>query len=205
MRTRAISYVAVLLVMCVVAMYMIVISVLEGFKNHYMDKIQSVMAHVTTDVGNLSWGIEQPEKWSQEIATADPDIRAVTIGLETPAMAIFNDWRTIGPLRGIDLDQELKHGRLGEILSPPELKNAAGFGVHEYKNRQLNGCIVGGAWRKQYNLKVGDRLVSLFSDDEDEAKTVTFYIIGFFEGNNPYLEQGAYVDRKLLAEKAGQA
>src|SRR5882724_761603 len=119
---RPISYVAILLVTFVVIMYMVVISVLEGFKNHYMDKIQSIMSHVTVDVGKLAWSIEKPATWSAEIAKADPDIRGVTVGLETPAMALLKDARTIGTLSGIDLDTELKYGRLGEILEPPEFR-----------------------------------------------------------------------------------
>src|SRR5205807_859307 len=105
---RGISLVVILLVACVVMMYLMVISVLEGFKNHYMDKIQSVMAHVTADVGNFAGGVTRPEARAGELSKIDPGIKGVTIGIETPAMAIFKTARTIGTLRGVDLERELK-------------------------------------------------------------------------------------------------
>ena len=198
MRKRPICLVTILIAALVVWIYLLVISVLEGFKSHYMEKIQSVMAHVTIDVGNYAWGIEKPQEWTKEIQAVDPGIRAVTVGVETPVMAIFNEGRTIGSLRGIDLDEELKVGRLGTILKPPDLKS---FGMHPTdKGRELPGCIVGGAWRKSFNLKMNGRITLLFSDEEDNPRSVAFQIVGFFEGENSYLEGGAYADREVVAK-----
>jgi ABC-type lipoprotein release transport system permease subunit len=39
-------------------------------------------------------------------------------------------------------------------------------------------------------------------EDQDETpRSIQFTIVGFFESDNPYLENGAYVDRKFLAEE----
>jgi len=206
---RKISYVAILLVMCVVAMYMIVVSVQEGFKDHYMDKIQSILSHMTVDVGNYANGIDKPEEWSAAVKGVDPDIRGVTLGLEVPAMAIFNEARTIGTLRGVELSKELQFGRLKETLVPESLKTLTGFGVQEVNNRKFDGCIVGGRWRKDFNLKVGDHLTFIFTkdtedDDESFPRAKQFVILGFFEGKNPWLEDSAYVDLHKLAEYIGR-
>ena len=198
MFTRRTTKAAIALVAIIVLMYLMVISVLEGFKDHYMDKIQSIDAHMTVDVGNFAGGIVHPEQWADELSKFDPSIKGVTIGIETPAMSIFPKDRTIGTLRGIDLDRELKVGRLGDILQPKEIKE---FGVQEFNTRKFNGCLVGGAWRKAFNLKLNDRITFVFTDDDDQAKTVAFNIIGFYVGKNPFLENGAFVDRKVLANQ----
>ena len=196
--TRGISYVAILLITCLVVMYLLVISVLEGFKEHYMDKLQSIMAHQTVGVGNLAWGIQYPEKWADELSKVDPEIKGVSIGLETPAMAFLGNARTVGTLRGVDLGRELKFGRLREILHPPDLTD---FGMHKNNGKEIPGCILGGAWRKSYNLSVGQRVTFLFSDEDGDPRSLGFEIIGFYEGKNPYLEMGAYVDRQYLAKQ----
>jgi len=200
LRTRSITWVAGALIALVVTLYLLIISVLEGSKEHWMDKLQSIMAHASVSVGELAGGIQRPEPWADELAKVDPGIRGVTIGLESPAMAIFDSARTVGTLRGIDLQRELKYGRLKEIMTPHDLTE---FGFHEAGNLKLPGCIVGGAWRRSYNLKIGERVTFLFSDEEGEARSRAFYIIGFFEGKNPYLETAAYVDRQNLAELIG--
>ncbi len=201
MLKRPISYVAMLLVMLVVSIYLLVISVLEGFKDHYMVKIQSIMAHVTVDVGNFAWGIEQPDKWSREVRGVDPDIKGVTVGIETPAMAIFSEARTIGTLRGVDLDKEFEFGRIKDLVKPESVRERKDFGMHDANGRQFPGCICGGAWKKLFNVKVGDRITFLFPDDAEESShMISFYVIGFYEGSNSYLENQAYVDRKLLAD-----
>ncbi|HYG76142.1 MAG TPA: FtsX-like permease family protein [Planctomycetota bacterium] len=200
LRSRSITWVASAMIAVVVVLYLLIISVLEGSKQHWMDKLQSIMAHATIGVGELAWGIQKPEQWADEIQKVDPGIRGVTIGLESPAMAIFDNARTVGTMRGIDLERELKHGRLKETLFPKDIKE---FGVHEQDGRKLPGCIVGGAWRRSYGLKIGGRVTFLFSDEEGEARSRAFAIIGFFEGKNPYLETAAYVDRKYIADLIG--
>jgi len=204
MRTRSITWVATALIAVNVVLYLLIISVLEGFKEHYMDKLQSIHAHITVDVGCLAWGIQKPEEWAEAVAKTDPGIKGVTIGLESPAMALFDNARTVGTLRGIDLDRELTTGRLKELLYPPLLRETlTEFGMHAQGGIKIPGCIAGGAWRKAYKLKVGDRVTFLFSDDDGNPRSVAFAIVGFFEGKNPYLETGAYIDRKFLAHKLG--
>jgi lipoprotein-releasing system permease protein len=202
LRLRAISWIAVALVSMIVLLYLLIISVLEGVKEHYMDKLQSIMAHTTVSVGDLAWGIQRPKEWSRELEQLDPGIRAVNVGLETPAFAIFEKFRAVGSLRGIDLDRELKHGRLKELLQPA---NITEFGFHDYNGKSLPGCIVGGAWRKSYGLKAGDQVTFIFTAEEEDEdappRPVAFSIVGFFEGKNPYLEYAAYVDRRFLADK----
>jgi len=202
--TRSICWVALVLIAVNVVLYLLIISVLEGFKEHYMDKLQSIHAHIGVSVGSLSYGIEQPEEWAAAVAKADPGIKGVTIGLESPALALFDAARTVGTLRGIDLERELQTGRLKELLQPPELRETLHeFGMHERHGKPMAGCIVGGAWRKAYNLRVGDQVTFLFADEEDGPRFPPFYILGFYEGKNPFLETGAYVDRKYLAKLLG--
>ncbi|MCY3020748.1 MAG: FtsX-like permease family protein [Planctomycetota bacterium] len=200
MRSRSITWVAMLLIAANVVLYLLIISVLEGFKEHYMNKLQSIHAHITVDVGCLSWGIQKPEEWADAVAKADPGIKGVTVGLESPAMALFDSARTVGTLRGIDLERELRTGRLGEMLYPRNLAaELHEFGMHEQGGMRIPGCIVGGAWRRSYGLKAGDRVTFLFSNDDGDPRSRAFHILGFFEGKNQYLETAAYVDRRLLA------
>ena len=198
MLKRPISYVAILLVAFVVTMYLLVISVLEGFKDQFMDKIQNIEAHMTIDIGRHVGGIAHPKEWADEIAHLEPGIKGVTVGIETPAMAIFPKDRTIGTLRGIDLDKELAVGRLKEILDPKDL---TAFGVQEFNKRKYNGCIVGGLWKKQFHLKRNDLVTFIFSDDADKANTKTYNVVGFYEGKDPYLENAAFIDRNVLADE----
>jgi lipoprotein-releasing system permease protein len=205
LRARSITWVATLLIAINVLMYLLIISVLEGFKAHYMDKLQSVLAHTTVGVGNLADGIEKPEAWAAELQKLDPGIKGITYGIEAPAMVIFNNAQTVGTLRGIDLGRELATSRLKEMLEPKELRETLKeFGAHEHGGKPLPGCIVGGLWRRNYNLKVGDRVTFAFSSEEDEfgdsnPRSNAFSIVGFYESKNPYLENGAYVDRTFLA------
>jgi lipoprotein-releasing system permease protein len=203
LRSRSITWVATALIAVSVWLYLLVISVLEGFKEHYMDKLQSIHAHITVQVGEFAWGIQNPEAWAAAVSKADPGIRGVTIGLESPALAIFDTARTVGTMRGVDLEPELRTGRLKELLRPLELRETLRqFGLHERPgwNVPQPGCIVGGVWRKAYKLRVGDQVTFLLSDEDGFARSQPFYILGFFEGKNPYLETGAYVGRKTLAE-----
>jgi len=202
LRARSITWVATALIAVSVWLYLLVISVLEGFKEHYMDKLQSIHAHITVSVGEFAWGIQKPEEWAAAVAQAAPGIRGVTIGLESPAMAIFDTARTVGTMRGVDLEPELRTGRLKELLRPLQLRETLHeFGLHERGGpKPLPGCIVGGAWRKAYRLRVGDQVTFLLSDEDGQPRSQPFYILGFFEGKNPYLETGAYVGRKTLAK-----
>jgi lipoprotein-releasing system permease protein len=204
LKTRSISWIAVALIAVIVLLYLLIISVLEGFKSHYMDKLQSVLAHVSVNVGQMAGGIEKPEDWAAELSKIAPGIKGVTISLETPAMAVFDAASTVGTLRGVDLDCELKYGRIKEMLNPNSLTE---FGMHDQGGRPRPGCIVGGSWKKTYDLKIGDRVTFVFttadatSDEDSTPRTVQFAVIGFYEGKTAYLEQGAYVDRKFLSKQ----
>jgi lipoprotein-releasing system permease protein len=206
MKTRSISWVAIAMISLVVVMYLLVISVVEGFKANYMDKLQSILAHATVSVGQLTGGIEKPEEWAAELQKSVPGIKGVTIGLETPAMAIFNSphgggtIQTIGTLRGVDMDKELQFGRLKEIIFPSDLKE---LGRHEYGGHMRPDCILGGYWRKAYGLSVGDHVTFIFTKEDGDPKPLEFVITGFFSGESSYLETGAYVDRKMLADVIG--
>ena len=206
MKSRSITWVAIAMIALVVVMYLLVISVVEGFKANYMDKLQSILAHATVSVGQLTGGIERPEAWAAELQKAAPGIKGVTIGLETPAMAIFTSphgggtIQTIGTLRGVDLDRELQYGRLKEILFPSDLKT---LGEHEYGGHVRPDCILGGYWRKAYGLSVGDHVTFIFTKEDGDPKPMEYVITGFFSGESSYLETGAYVDRNSLAKAIG--
>ncbi len=195
---RAVSYVAILLVAIIVMLYLMVISVLEGQKDNFMDKIQNIEAHITVDIGNYAGGIARPEEWADELAKMEVGIKGVTIGIGTPAMADFPKDRTIGTLRGIDLDREFKTGRIKEILNP---KDITAFGVQEFNKKKYDGCIVGGAWKTQFRLHINDRVTFIFKDEGGGVSTKAYNVIGFYEGKNPYLETGAFIDRRLLADQ----
>jgi lipoprotein-releasing system permease protein len=200
LRTRSISWVAVALIAIIVVLYLLIISVLEGQKAHWLNKLQSIMAHTTLSVGDYAGGIEYPEKWAEELASVDRGIEGVTVSLESPTMALFEKARTVGTIRGIDLERELQIGRLKEILFP---KSLADLKPREKNGRMRPSCIVGGAWKKSYDLAINDSVTFMFSreDEESTPRSIQFTIVGFFESDNPYLENGAYVDRKYLAEE----
>jgi lipoprotein-releasing system permease protein len=198
LRTRPMSWVTAAIIVIIVILYLLIISVLEGFKTHYMDKLQSIQAHFTVRVGNIPWGVVAPEKWAGELEGI-PGVRGATIGLEIPVLAQFDTGRTVGSLRGVDLDRELRHGRLKEILKPADLTE---FGVHpDARDRSYPGCIVGGYWRRTFNLEPGKHATFLFTDQDENPRAMAFRIVGFFEGHSDYLENAAYVDRKLLARE----
>jgi lipoprotein-releasing system permease protein len=202
LRTRAMSYVAVAIIAAIVFLYLLIIAVLEGFKSHYMDKIQSIQAHLTVRIGHIGNGILCPEEWAAELEKVK-GVRGVTVNLEVPSLAQFDKGRTIGQMRGIDLDRELKHGRLKEILKPDTLTS---FGEHpDQRGRKRQGCIVGGLWRRMFDLQIGDLVTFCFTELEgaEEPRAVQFRIIGFFEGQSQYLENAAYVDRSFLAREVG--
>ena len=203
-RKRSIAWVAMALIAVIVLIYLLILSVLEGMKDHYMETLQSILAHTTINVDDLASGIQRPEQWAGEVAAVDPaGIKGVTISLEVPAMALFDQGQTVGTMRGVDLERELAFGRLKTMLTPPGLTE---FGTHTQGGKPLQGCIVGAAWRKAYQLKLGDRMTFLFSDGGDDseglgnARSRAFAIVGFFECQNPYLERAAYVDRQVVAK-----
>lgn len=194
---RPMSYVATAIIVLIVVLYLLIISVMEGFKGHYMTKLQSIFAHMTVRIANDPGGIVYPERWSKELAQL-PGVKGITIGLEIPAIVIADKSRTVGTLRGIDLDEELRLGKLKEILKPQSL---AEFGRHDAGGKTLQGCIAGGAWKRTFNLKLGDHLTFLFTDDAGDPRAVAFVVVGFYEGQNDYLENAAYVDRRFLAKQ----
>lgn len=194
---RPMSYVATAIVVLIVVLYLLIISVMEGFKVQYMSQIQSIYAHMNVRVGNDPGGILYPEKWSDEVAKIQ-GVKGVTIGLEIPAIMIANSGRTVGTLRGVDLDRELAHGRLKEFLKPADLTE---FGTHKVGNKNLQGCVIGGLWAREFNLKLGDHLTFLFTDDQDDPRAIAFVIVGIFESQNEFLEGAAYIDRRFLAKQ----
>lgn len=197
LRSRPMSWVASVIIVLIVVIYLLIISVMEGFKKHYMVKLRSIMAHMTVRVGNVPWGIVRPEQWSEKLLEVE-GIRGVTISTETPAIAIFDRGRTVGTLRGIDLERELAHGKLNTILDPKDIKE---FGEHKLGLKTMAGCIVGGAWRETFELKKGGQATFMFTNEDGDPRAIAFYIIGFFQGKNRYLENAAYVDQKLLAQE----
>jgi len=202
LRTRKMSWVATVIVSAIVFLYLLIIAVLEGFKAHYMDKIQSIKAHMTVHVGNYGGGIVYPEEWAAHLEKV-AHVKGVSIGLQVPALVQFDNARTIGQLRGVDLERELQYGRLKEMLKPPELSS---FGDHtDRRGRKLQGCIVGGYWRKEFGVKIGDLITFCFTEitGEEDPRASQFKVVGFFEGQSGYLENAAYVDRKQLAKMIG--
>lgn len=194
---RPMSYVAALIIVLIVVLYLLIISVMEGFKDRYMQELQSIQAHMTVRIGNDPGGIVYPEKWAAELEKIR-GVKGITIGLEIPAIALFDEGRTVGTVKGVDLDRELNVGKLKDMLSPKEIDS---FGEHDVKGKTLHGCIVGGAWQRMFKLKKGDYMTFLFTDDEKNPVAMAFFIVGFFDVKNDYLESTAYVDRKVLARQ----
>ncbi len=199
LRSRPMSWVAAAIMVLIVVIYLLVISVMEGFKTHYMEKLRSVRSHITVQVGNIPWGIIHPESWSKEFE-AFSEIKGATYATETPTIAVFDHARTVGTLRGVHLSKELACGELGSRLEPKDLK---AFGRHQLGVRKVPGCIVGDAWRKNFDLKKGGHVTFMFTNEDEDPRVMQFYVIGFFKVGNDYLEHAAYVDQKLLAEEMG--
>ena len=205
LRTRPMSWIATGIIVLIVVLYLLIISVMEGFKAHYMTQLQSIHAHLTVRMGNEPDGILEPEGWSAELAGLE-GLRAVTAGIEIPAIAIFDKSRTVGTLRGVDLERELQHGRLKEMLSPAHL---TAFGEHLSGGKKLKGCIVSESWRRAFKVHLGDHVTFLFTevpkdaDDEGLPRVIAFSVVGFCGGKNDYLENAAYIDRTFLAREMG--
>ena len=48
----------------------------------------------------------------------------------------------------------------------------------------MPGCIIGGSLKQQFKLKIGGRVSFIFSDEEDEPRTIAAHVVGFLEGKN---------------------
>lgn len=200
---RPMSWVAMAIITLIVVLYLLIMAVVEGFKAHYMEQVQSIHAHITVRMRNDPGGIIYPEPWAQKLEALE-GVRGVSVGLETPALVIFDKGHTLGTLRGIDLENELRHGRIQEFLTPPDL---AAFGIHDVRGAIIQGCVVGGAWKNAFDLKLGDDLTTVTTDSTDIQNIKTdmkaYKIVGFFEGKNDLLEGMAFVDRRTLAQRLG--
>lgn len=202
LRTRPMAWVSGLIMAAIVVMYLLVISVLEGFKEHNMKMLRSMESHITVRVGQISWGILRPEPWAAEVAKLD-GVQGSSAALETSVIALPGKMKTVGEVKGIDLDAELKYGALGEDVEPKDLKE---FGVHEDNGLSINGCILAGRWAEEgrYGMKIGSLITFVILDQEGTPRAVAFKVVGFSKGKSELHPGFAYVDREVLAKKMGQ-
>lgn len=196
--SRPVCWVAAACVAAVATLYLLVVSVTEGFTEHWMDALRSVSSDMTVRYGHIPDAFYRPETYTARLARI-PGVRGATARLEIPAVVQFDRGRTVASLYGIDLARELKVGRLKEAL-PTGLRK---FGKFEHEGSWLSGAVVGNEWRTRFELRVGDLATFLFTDREGNAKAKQFEIVGFFKSKNELLNRGAYVDRETLARKLG--
>lgn len=193
LRARAISWLTILVVALIVATYMVIISVMEGFTEHWMSKLRTLSSHMDATVGGYRDGIADPKKCVESLRAVD-GIKAVTYYLEVPAVVLFEQGDTVGIVYGINLAEEYAAGRFRDLFGGMEQ-----FGAYEVEGRKIPGCVVGSEWRKSYGLRVGDTLTILTRPfDRDEPRPKSFYIEAFFSTGNPYLDRRAYVDYRVL-------
>ena len=74
------SWVAIVIIAKIVILYLLFISVMEGFKLTYMQKLRTILAHVTVRVGDVPWGIIHPQAWAAELEKIE-GVRGVTISI----------------------------------------------------------------------------------------------------------------------------
>lgn len=202
LRTRPMAWVSGLIMAVIVVLYLLVISVMEGFTEHDMKMLRSMESHITVRVGQISWGIMRPEPWAGEVAKVD-GVKSASATLETSVVALPGKLKTVGQVKGIDLDAELKYGALGEEVEPRDLKE---FGEHDAGGKTINGCILAGRWAEEgrFGLKLGSLITFIILDQEGTPRSFAFKVVGFSRGKSEMLPGFAYVDRKLLAKKMGQ-
>ncbi|MCX7804307.1 MAG: FtsX-like permease family protein [Planctomycetota bacterium] len=193
LRSRAISWLTILVVALIVATYMVIISVMEGFTEHWMGKLRALASHMEATVGGYRDGIADPGKCVESLR-AIQGIKAVTYYLEVPAVILFEQGDTVGVVYGINLADEYAAGRFRDLFSGLER-----FGTYEVEGRKIPGCVIGSEWQKSYGLRVGDTLTVLTRPfDRDEPRPKSFYIEAVFSTGNPYLDRRAYVDYRVL-------
>lgn len=202
LRTRPMAWVSGLIMAVIVVLYLMVISVMEGFKEHNMKVLRSLDSHITVRVGQISWGIMRPEQWAAEVAKID-GVQSSTPTLETAVIALLGRSKTVGEIKGVDLDAELKHGALGEEIEPKDLNE---FGTHDHDGLPLNGCILAGRWAEKgrFGLKIGSVVTFVLMDQDGDPRSVAFKVVGLSRGKSEIHQGFAYVDRKFLAKKMGQ-
>jgi lipoprotein-releasing system permease protein len=193
LRSRAINWLTILVVALVVATYMVIISVMEGFTEHWMGKLRALSSHLEASVGSYRDGVLNPKACVEAVKTV-PGIRAATYYLEVPAVVFFETGDTVGMVQGINLRDEYDAGRFRELFG-----GIRQFGTYEVEGRKLPGCIIGREWQRSFGIRAGDTMTILTRPfDREEPRPKSFYVEGVFSTDNPYLDRRAYVDYETL-------
>ncbi|MHC4917101.1 MAG: ABC transporter permease [Planctomycetota bacterium] len=113
-RSRAVTYLALLTVALSVASFVVIMSVLGGFRHEVEKIIQETGAPLEIYCSAAS-GIPDAGKLATKVSGI-PRVRGASPYLESMSLIRTSRFRTLGVVRGVDLGQELRHGGLGEYL-----------------------------------------------------------------------------------------
>jgi ABC-type lipoprotein release transport system permease subunit len=113
-RSRAVTYLALLTVAVSVASFVVVMGVLGGFRHKVEKIIQETGAPLEIYCG-ATYGIWRADHWANRVATVK-GVRGTSPYIQTMTLIRTEGFRTLGVVKGIDLDRELRYGRLGEYL-----------------------------------------------------------------------------------------
>lgn len=122
-RSRAVTYLALFTVALSVASFVVVMSVMAGFRHKVEEIIQDTGAPLEIYCGG-SWGIDYPDELAARLKRvkgvrgASP-YRRVFVLVRSPR------YSNVGQVRGVDLARELRYGRLEKYLygELPEKRN----------------------------------------------------------------------------------
>ena len=113
-RSRAVTYLALLTVSVSVASFVVVMSVLGGFRHKVEDIIQKLSAPLDINC-SATYGIPEPGELAETIAKIE-GVKGTSPYVDIRTMLRTRLYRTIGVVRGVELDRELKYGRLRGYL-----------------------------------------------------------------------------------------
>ncbi len=113
-RSRVVTYLALLTVTISVASFVVVMGVLGGFRHRVEKIIQETGAPLEIYCGAV-YGIFQPDAVARRVMGVD-GVRGASPYVQTMVLIRTERFRTLGVVQGIDLERELKYGRLKQYL-----------------------------------------------------------------------------------------
>jgi len=109
-----VTYLALLTVAISVASFVVVMGVLGGFR-HRVEKIIQETGAPLEIYCSATYGIFQPDAVAARLHSVS-GVKGASPYVQTMALIRTDRFRTLGVIQGIDLNRELKCGRLGEYL-----------------------------------------------------------------------------------------
>jgi lipoprotein-releasing system permease protein len=126
-RSRVVTYLALLTVAVSVASFVVVMSVLGGFRHEVEEIIQETGAPLEIYCSG-SWGIYRADGVAARVAQVD-GVRGTSPYIQAQTLIRTERYRAIGLVQGIDLAKELRYGQLGQYLKAElPVENVEGVG-----------------------------------------------------------------------------